>query len=239
MMRIKELIEITGASRQTIHFYTREGLLPRPRKTSPNQAEYSQDHVERIQLIKELHEQFFLPLATIKKIVRKQKRAANGRSILKTKTEYFKPLDQFLPQDIQGEATFLEITGISHERLADFENWGILAPKLVDDQKVYSHHDLTIGRVIGEMRKLGISYEKGFRRDALRDFRDMFQAIMTKVGEEFAYGTRNKVSLEHLDELGEIYIEVMAVFFYHLCHRLAKKEVERNLDLLKLEQGKS
>lgn len=189
-------------------------------------------------LIKELHEQFFLPLATIKKIVRGKKRATNGHSILKTKTEYFKPLDQFLPHDIQGEATFLKKTGISPERLADFENWGILAPKLVDDQKVYSHHDLTIGRVIGEMRKLGISYEKGFRRDALRDFRDMFQVIITKVGEEFDYGTRNKVSLEHLDELGEIYIEVLAVFFYHLCHRLVREEIDRKLDLMKIKQDK-
>ena len=232
-MRIKELIEITGASRQTIHYYAREGLLPRPKKTSRNQAEYSQDHVERIQLIRALHEQFFLPLATIKKIVRNQKKAANGRSILKIKTGYFKPLDHFLPQEIHGEATFSKITGISPERLADFEKWGIIAPKRVDQKKVYSHHDLTIGRVIGEMRRLGISYEKGFRRDALRDLRDMFQAIVAKAGEEFAFGARDKVSPEHLDELGEIYVEVMAVFFYHLCHRLAKAEVERQLDLMK------
>ena len=63
----------------------------------------------------------------------------------------------------------------------------------------------------------------------------MYPVIMTKVGEEFAYGTRNKVPPEHLDELGEIYTEVMAVFFYHLCHRLAKEEVKRYLDQINSE----
>jgi DNA-binding transcriptional MerR regulator len=237
-MRIKELIEKTGTSRQTIHYYIREGLLPRPKKTSRNQAQYNQVHIDRIQLIKELHEQFFLPLATIKKILRKQKKDSNGGSILKTKTEYFKPLDQFLPKEIHGETEFLRITGISPDRLLDFEKWEIIEPNIVDGQKVYTHHDLTIGRVIGKMRKLGISYEKGFRREGLRDFRDMFHSIVSKMGDEYDFGVRNKVPVDKLYELGEIYIEVMAVFFYHLCHRLAKEEFDQRLNIIKSEQEK-
>ena len=237
-MRIKELIEITGHSRQTIHYYIREGLLPRPKKTSRNQAEYNQVHIDRIQLIRELHEQFFLPLATIKKIFRKQESDTKGDSILKTKTEYFKPLDYFLPQEIHGETEFLRITGISPERLLDFENWEIIEPKMVDGQKIYTHHDLTIGRVIGKMRKLGISYEKGFRREGLRDARDMFRSIVSKMGDEFDFGVRNKVPFDKLDELVDIYIEVMAVFFYHLCHRLAKEEIDQRLNMIKSEQEK-
>jgi len=237
-MRIKELIEATGTSRQTIHYYVREGLMPRPKKTSRNQAVYNQVHIDRIQLIKELHEQFFLPLATIKKIFQKQKSDTNGGSLLKTKTEYFKPLDQFLPQEIHGETEFLRITGISPDRLLDFEKWEIIEPNIVDGQKVYTHHDLTIGRVIGKMRKLGISYEKGFRREGLRDFRDMFRSIVSKMGDEFDFGVHNKVPFDKLDEIGKIYIEVMAVFFYHLCHRLAKEEFDRRLNIIKSEQEK-
>jgi DNA-binding transcriptional MerR regulator len=236
-MRIKELIEITGTSRQAIHYYIREGLLPRPKKTSRNQAEYNQDHIDRIQQIKELHEQFFLPLATIKKIFRAQKSTANGRSILKAKTEYFKPLDQFLPQETHGEEKFLEITGVSPNRLKDFERWEIIEPKCIDGQKVYSHHDLTIGRVIGQMRKLGISYEEGFHSAGLRDLRDMFRSIVSKMGEEFDYGVRSKITRENFDELGEIFIEVMAVFFYHLCHRLLREEIDQRLKVIKSEPG--
>jgi DNA-binding transcriptional MerR regulator len=41
-MKIKDLIYQTGASRQMIHYYLREGLLEKPQKTKLNQAEYSQ-----------------------------------------------------------------------------------------------------------------------------------------------------------------------------------------------------
>ena len=236
-MRIKELIEITGTSRQTIHYYIREGLLPRPKKTSPNQAEYNQDHIERIQLIKELHEHFFLPLAAIKKIIHGQKSDGSGRALLRTKTEYFKPLDQFLPREIHGEEEFIKITGLSPDRIADFETWGIFEPKQVDGTKVYSHHDLTIGRVIGTMREVGISYEKGFSRAGLRDVRDMFRSIVSKAGDEFDIGVRNKVPFEKAEELGDIYVEMMAVFFYHLSQRLAREEIDQRLNAIKSEQA--
>ena len=67
-MKIKELTEKTGAPKQTIHYYLKSGLLPKPRKTGANSAQYSSVHVERIRLIKSLQENFFLPLAVIKKI---------------------------------------------------------------------------------------------------------------------------------------------------------------------------
>lgn len=236
-MRIKELIEITGTSRQTIHYYIREGLLPRPKKTSPNQAEYNQEHIDRIQLIKELHEQFFLPLATIKKIIHEQETGDSGRTILKTKTKYFKPLDHFLPKKIHGEKEFRKITGLSPDRIADFEKWGIFEPKKAGGTKVYSHHDLTIGRVIGTMREAGISYEKGFSREGLRDVRDMFRSIVSKSGDEFDFGVRNKVPFEKAEELGDIYVEIMAIFFYHLSHRLARKEIDQRLNSIKSEQA--
>jgi len=236
-MRIKELIEISGTSRQTIHFYIREGLLPRPKKTSPNQAEYNQDHIERLRLIKELHEQFFLPLATIKKIVHEQKTNGRGSALLKTKTGYFKPLDQFLPKEIHGEEEFIKITGLSPDRIADFEKWGIFEPKQVDGAKVYSHHDLTIGRVIGTMREAGISYEKGFSKAGLRDVRDMFRSIVSKAGDEFDFGVRDKVPFEKAEEIGDIYVEIMAIFFYHLSHRLAREEIDQRLNSIKSEQA--
>ena len=238
IMRIKELIETTGITRQTIHYYIREGLLPRPKKTNRNQAEYNQEHIDRIKLIKELHDQFFLPLATIKKIFHEQETDGNGRSTLRTKTEYFKPLDQFLPQEIHSEKEFLKITGISSDRLEDFETWEIIEPKLIDGEKVYSHHDLTIGRVIGKMREIGISYEKGFRKEALRDIRDMFRSIVLKLGDEFDFGVRDKVPVKKIAELGEIYTEVLSVFFYHLCHRLTKEEIDQRCNIIKSESEK-
>jgi DNA-binding transcriptional MerR regulator len=67
--KMKDLIEKTGISRETIHFYLTEGLLPEPKKTSKNMSWYSQEHVDRINTIKELQEKQFLPLKAIKVIL--------------------------------------------------------------------------------------------------------------------------------------------------------------------------
>ncbi|MFN8578319.1 MAG: MerR family transcriptional regulator [Candidatus Sericytochromatia bacterium] len=69
LFRIKQLIEKTGVSRETIHFYLTEGLLPEPNKKTKNMSWYSQEHIERLNLIKELQEKQFLPLKVIKAIL--------------------------------------------------------------------------------------------------------------------------------------------------------------------------
>ena len=69
-MRIAELARRAGVSRETIHFYLREGLLPRPRKTGRNMAYYDEGRVEHIQAIKRLQNEKYLPLSVIKKVLR-------------------------------------------------------------------------------------------------------------------------------------------------------------------------
>jgi AcrR family transcriptional regulator len=44
----------TGASRSSIHFYLREGLLPQPQKTAVNRALYTTDHVDLLHRIARL-----------------------------------------------------------------------------------------------------------------------------------------------------------------------------------------
>ena len=39
-MKIGELVKQTQVSKETIHYYVREGLLPRPRKLAKNVADY-------------------------------------------------------------------------------------------------------------------------------------------------------------------------------------------------------
>ena len=68
-MTIGELSKRTGLSTQTIHYYLKEGLLPDPVKTSKTWAYYTYDHVERINMIKNLKERYFFPLKVIKGIV--------------------------------------------------------------------------------------------------------------------------------------------------------------------------
>ena len=77
-MKISKLVQRTRVSKETVHYYIREGLLPKPRKRGRNIADYDEGYVERIRLIKELQDRYFLPLAVIKNILKHQKKSPGG-----------------------------------------------------------------------------------------------------------------------------------------------------------------
>ena len=69
LLKMSELAEQSGVSAGTIKHYLREGLLGEGAdivRTSRNMAYYPADYVERIQLIKRLQEERFMPLRVIK-----------------------------------------------------------------------------------------------------------------------------------------------------------------------------
>lgn len=49
-MKIRDLVQGTRISKETVHYYIREGLLPKPRKRGRNIAEYNDSYVDRIRL---------------------------------------------------------------------------------------------------------------------------------------------------------------------------------------------
>ena len=73
-MKLRELVTETGVSTETIQFYLREGVLPKPRKRGRAQADYGEHYIDLIDLIKDLQEKHFLPLAVIKKVIKRLKK---------------------------------------------------------------------------------------------------------------------------------------------------------------------
>lgn len=67
--RIADLVERTGVPPATIHHYLRLGLLPAPRKDSPNRFLYDDRHVQALRLIKTLRERRRLPLSVIRRVL--------------------------------------------------------------------------------------------------------------------------------------------------------------------------
>lgn len=68
-MKVSELARHSGLPIATIKYYLREGLLPPGRRTSANQAEYGQEHLARLNLIKALGEVPGLPIQKIGQIL--------------------------------------------------------------------------------------------------------------------------------------------------------------------------
>jgi DNA-binding transcriptional MerR regulator len=54
LLKISKLSELTGVARDAIHFYIKEGILPKPIKTKKNMAYYDEGYVEKIKLIKKI-----------------------------------------------------------------------------------------------------------------------------------------------------------------------------------------
>ena len=72
LLKMSELAERSGVSAGTIKHYLREGLLgseDQVVRTSRNMAYYPPDFVERIQLIKRLQEERFMPLRVIREVI--------------------------------------------------------------------------------------------------------------------------------------------------------------------------
>lgn len=68
-MRISQLAERSGVPLATIKFYLREGLLMPGRPTSATQAEYGDDHVRRLALVRALVDVAGLPLRAVRVVI--------------------------------------------------------------------------------------------------------------------------------------------------------------------------
>ncbi len=63
---MKQLTQLTGVSRQVVHFYIKKGLVPPPIRRSRTSAEYTDEHVARIREIRRMRDEQFLPLDAIR-----------------------------------------------------------------------------------------------------------------------------------------------------------------------------
>lgn len=68
-MRISELARRSGVPVATIKFYLREGILPAGQARGATQADYDDDHLNRLRLIRSLAELAALPIAQIKTVL--------------------------------------------------------------------------------------------------------------------------------------------------------------------------
>lgn len=216
-MKMSELIKQTGVSREMIHYFTREGMLPPVEKPRPNQANYNEKHVERILLIKKLQQKHFLPIPMIKQIVEQEDLHFFDEELLEIKSSYFEFADYLMPQEIIGEKAFLEYSGMSPERLADFEKYKIITCKEIDGEKRYPHDSVKLGKLIGDMRKRGLSHENGFSRTALKEVRDAFVPVLELILRQFQEGLLEKgFTEEEIQRLGSTAVELTPLFLYHL-----------------------
>jgi DNA-binding transcriptional MerR regulator len=230
-MKIGELIKQTGVSKETIHYYMREGILQKPRKTGKNSADYSATHVEQIRTIKALRENYYLPIPVIKKLIKKHKKQTHPeRSSFQFLIEKFKPLEQLLSGEVvTGKDTFMDATGLSPKWLSKMEEWGILTPEEKDGVIFYSADNVIIGKLLVEMDRTGIGPRDGFDPAELANFTNLFRELVAKNLKRYMQTGWDKMSADELQKKGSQSTELMSLYFYHIYRKLVKEEYKRYL----------
>jgi DNA-binding transcriptional MerR regulator len=80
-MRLAELSERSGVSTATIKYYLREGLLPPGRQLNATTAEYDEEHLRRLRLVRAMIQVGRIPVTTVREVLGHVDDDSLGRTI--------------------------------------------------------------------------------------------------------------------------------------------------------------
>jgi len=222
-MKISELVKRTGVPKETIHFYIREGLLRKPRKSGVNSAEYNERYVDQIQLIKDLRDNYYLPIPEIKKVVKDfKKQSPSDQAVSQFYSRFFRPADRLLAREITGKEAFRQATGLSRKWLNKAEQWEVITPENRDGDVVYSPDDVVIGKLMVEMDHLGFGPKDGFDPEDLRQIVEFVKTYVVSVFKKYYESNLEKLTSKEYAERAGQYQEVISLFFYHVYRKFVR-----------------
>jgi len=230
-MKISELVKKTGVPKETIHFYIREGLLRKPRKSGVNSAEYGERYVDQIQLIKDLRDNYYLPIPEIKKIVKKyKKQSPSDQAVSQFHSKFSRPMDRLLTTEVIGRDAFREATGLGWKWLSRAIEWGLLSPESRDEEEVFSADDVAIGKLMVDMERVGFGPKDDFDPEDLKYMADFIHGYVDNSFNKYYKSNLEKLRSEDHSEKASQYHEIISLFFYYLFRKYARKQVDRLLE---------
>lgn len=162
--RMAELVRRSGVTRETIHYYLREGLLPRPEKTARNTALYNEEHVRRLSLIRSLREQHLLPLKAIKGLLADQSRLSFTPDQLAAlqrlrRQKLDASLDRTPERNRQATLALARELDLSPTELHELREQNLLS---ADDDEAPDNDEAETLRLWALVRNAGINATRGF-----------------------------------------------------------------------------
>ncbi len=163
--RMRDLISQTGLSRETIHHYLSEGLLPPAIKTGRNTALYTELHLERLRRIQDLRDRHFLPLKAIRAVLEEGGDAGDGftsaqRELIHSVVESFRAtlLDHSSAETVDS----VQRGCISTEDVRELERAGLISVRWRGDLPLLERNDAEILEAWTRLTEIGISRQRGF-----------------------------------------------------------------------------
>ncbi len=224
--KISEVMAKSGFSRQAIHFYMKEGLLPPPVKTSRNLGWYSDRHLETLQLIQKLQHERFLPLKAIKSLLQGSK----DYEFSKTQLDILAGIRSRLIQD-QGDlpvdtspSELASEMGLSRREQKELRDFLYLAKS-----GVATESDVEITRLWLKIRDAGLREDRGF---SPKDLFFIYEVADQVVEREISI-LRERIQTLSADEVGnlvEVVIPAVNAIFSIVHQRKLKAYVQSFLE---------
>jgi DNA-binding transcriptional MerR regulator len=188
-LRMRDLTREAQLSRQAIHFYIAEGLLPPPVSTGRNVAAYSTEHLERLQWIQKLQREHFLSLNAIRAVL-------NGET-----AEGFSPEQQQLLRRVRDQmpgwarpggrgatplAELTSVQAVSAEELTALAQAGLIRIEGEGAQARVSQDDADIVDCYVRYREVGATGERGYRPEHLAVMNAAVEGLVERLARIYA-----------------------------------------------------
>jgi len=216
-MRIGELSEKTNVRRETIHHYIAEGYLHKPHKKGKVTAEYDENHVSRLKLIKELRKNHFLPLSVIRDIMEEYEKLPKVDQVLFLfKAKQFRPLEWLMEKAVKGRNAYLEATGIDENWLEFVEQNGIVSPESDGDRPVYTPDDVLVGKLLSSLNDDSLSLKNGLDPEALLSIKRCLQDAVETVQKQFVESMVEGMPEEERAHKSKVMLDLVGLLFYYM-----------------------
>lgn len=161
-MKMRELERRTGVTRQMVQFYLAHGLLPEPVRPKQNVAEYSEEHVRAIEVIRRLQTEGRLTINEIKQ-------ALNGSAAaLPNEVSSLPHLDTLFALRTGVDTQLVPLASLAArnpQAQADariLEEIGAIEIQKQDGEELLSRMDAQVVGLWGELRAAGYTEARGF-----------------------------------------------------------------------------
>jgi DNA-binding transcriptional MerR regulator len=203
-MKMRELERVSGVGRETIRYYIRMGLLPEPARPKPNVADYAEEHVRRLGVIKRLQAETYLPLGFIKQVLDRptsgEIAALPGLDNLLAASLGVAPTNGGTPlatAATEAGLTLDELEVLIGDRVVEARG-GTLAPL-----------DVAIAKAWGRVKAAGYSPEAGFYAEDASIYVEALEPLARREIERFYGRLTGTGTVEDAARLGQAGVELI------------------------------
>ncbi len=226
LLKMSELAERSGVSPGTIRYYLREGLLGGGEdivRTSRNMAYYPPSYVERIELIKRLQEERFMPLRVIKGALRED--PERMRALIELEDRILeRALARAEDQSRVSRRAVQERYGVPRKVLDRLAEIGVLTPS----QRGYDKDDVKIIEAIASFRAGGYEEALGFTvYDTLR-YREALEPLVQQEVRALLDRLVGEVDVERAMEIVAAGVEPLRELLGAMHSKLLLAELRRS-----------